>query len=391
MTTRTAGAPRHPGRRALLAIPAVAVPAALIAAAVLIPNAASGAVDLPDKTVEQLLTFASASDVDQLSGTIEQTSNLGIPDLSALTGSLSGNDTNTSEGADVDDLLDLATGSYTAKVYLDGERGRLQVLDTLAERNVYVDGDAGVAWFVDSDSRTATKLTAPEHAPSTKKETNDLPTPEATLQEALANLDDTTEVTVGTDARVAGRDAYELILTPRTDDTLVESVNFAIDGETGLALSASVTARGETDPAFSIAFTDVSLSAPDAAALTFTPGSDTTVTEKPIELPSADMIATWRADAAAKATAGSDAATPTVYGEGWSSVVELPASADDAASPLEAITPDQQKLLDTVTTPVDGGRVFETALLTLLITDDGRVLAGAVPAARLVEAAASGQ
>ena len=38
---------------------------------------------------------------------------------------------------------------------------------------------------------------------------------------------------VGTDARVAGRDVYELVLTPRTEDTLVGEIRFAIDGENG--------------------------------------------------------------------------------------------------------------------------------------------------------------
>jgi hypothetical protein len=35
--------------------------------------------------------------------------------------------------------------------------------------------------------------------------------------------------------------------------------------------------------------------------------------------------------------------------------------------------------------------VLQTSLMTVLITDDGRVLAGAVPADRLVEAAQTGR
>ncbi len=51
---------------------------------------ANAAVDLPDLTPEELLEFAAASDVDALSGTIEQTSELGLPDLSGLTGAMGG-------------------------------------------------------------------------------------------------------------------------------------------------------------------------------------------------------------------------------------------------------------------------------------------------------------
>jgi hypothetical protein len=223
-----------------------------------------------------------------------------------------------------------------------------------------------------------------------------LPTPEAMLDQALAALDDTTEVTVGTDGRVAGRDVYELVLEPRTDDTLVGSIRFAIDGENGTPLSASVTARGADEPAFSVAFTDVSYAAPDASALTFTPGSDVTVTEREIPIPTADQIAAWRAQAQAKADelgaqGQTDAASPTVYGEGWSTVVELPASVGGAGDPLAGIPAEQRRMLDSVTTPVDGGRVFQTSLATVLLTDDGRVLAGSVSVDRLLEAAATGR
>ena len=407
-------APGRPNRRTLFAIPAVAVPVAVVAAVLLAPGAAVGAVDLPDKSPQELLEFAHSSNVDQLTGTVEQTSELGIPDLSALTGG----EPAAAGGADavsIDDLIALVTGSFTAEVYLDGERGRVQVLDTLAERNIYVDGESGVAWFVDSESGTATKLTTPEGADfeQAKKDAQamaedaradaaeryetetgqSLPTPEAMLDRALAGLDETTEVTVGTDGRVAGREVYELVLTPRTDDTLVGSIRFAVDGENGTALAASVTARGADVPAFSVAFTDVSFAAPDASALTFEPGSDITVTEEQIELPSADALAEQGAQAEAKADElqeATDPARPVVHGEGWSTVVELPARADGAAM-LDGLTAEQRRMQDTVTTPVDGGRVFETSLVTVLLADDGRVLAGAVPAARLVEAAGSGR
>ena len=72
---------------------AIVVPI-IAGAAILVPMAASGAVDLPDKTAAELIEFAEASDVDALSGTIEQTSELGLPDLGALTESMGG-----SEGA----------------------------------------------------------------------------------------------------------------------------------------------------------------------------------------------------------------------------------------------------------------------------------------------------
>src|SRR4051794_19960992 len=117
-------------RRPVLWTSAIVVP--LVAgAAVPVPLAASGAVDPPHKTVQELIEFADASTVDALSGTIQQTSDLGLPDLGALEKSLGGADTapgGQTSAADIDDLIGLVTGTHTAKVYLDGESARLQVL-----------------------------------------------------------------------------------------------------------------------------------------------------------------------------------------------------------------------------------------------------------------------
>jgi hypothetical protein len=376
-------------RRTLAWSAAVAVPA-LVGAAVLVPMAASGAVDLPDKTPEELLEFAASSDVNALSGTIEQASELGLPDVEALVGP--GDDAAADAG--MDDLLALVTGSHTAKVYLDGRDARLQVLDQLAERNVYVDGDAGTIWYVDSESASAVKFVLPseteleqlkaeveaERAPVPDDAV--VPTPDQVLDQALASLDESTEVTVGTDARVAGREVYELILAPRTDDTLVGEVRVAIDGETGVALAASVTARGGGAPAFEIAFTQVDFSAPDASVFAFEPAEGVAVTEERIPVPRAGGH---------DGEMPMDAAAPVVIGEGWSAVVELPNTSEAGADVFTGLDPDQQTMLESVTSEVDGGRVLQTSLMTVLITDDGRVLAGAVPADRLVEAAQTGR
>jgi hypothetical protein len=381
-------------RRALAWSAAIAVPV-LAGAAILVPMAASGAVDLPDKSPKELIEFAVASEVDSLSGTVEQSSELGLPDLGALTGSRGDSDEGSPTSADIDDLIALVTGSHTAKVYLDGRHARLQVLDQLAERNVYVDGEAGEVWFVDSESGSATKFILPDEteleqlksethaAPDAAPGDGAVPTPDRLLDEALATLDESTEITVGTDARVAGREVYELILAPRTADTLVGEVRFAIDGENGVALAASVSARGASDPAFEIAFTQVDFTTPDPAVFAFEPADGITVTEKEMPL--------HAVEGGREGGPRTDAAAPVTVGEGWSTVVELPNTSEAGIDVFAGLDPEQLAMLESVTSAVDGGRVLQTSLLTVLITDDGRVLAGAVPAERLVEAAQSGR
>lgn len=404
-STRASGAQRRWIPAAV--IPAIAAPIAIGVGVVLVPMAANAAVDLPDLTPAELIELAASSEVDALSGTIEQRSELGLPDLAALGGAMGGpsggmGDDGSPDGAaasasDLDDLLSLATGTHTAKVYLDGPNARMQVLDRLAERNVYVSPDG--VWIYDSAEKAATHVTVDtaalaalkdelraEHAADAQADDSaaPLPTPEYTLEQALAAVDETTEVTVGTDARVAGRDAYELVLTPRDSETLVGDVRVAIDAETGAALAASVTARGDDSPAFSVGYTDVSFEAPDASVFAFTPPQGTAVTEHAIPVPTAAELQQLKAEHEAAADgSGSEQPRPIVHGDGWSTVIELPAGPEGAA----ALGADGLAALDTFAEPVDGGRVLATSLVTVLITDDGRVFAGSVSPERLLATA----
>lgn len=418
--------PRDTGASRRLArwIPAIAAPIVVGAAVVLVPLQANAAVDLPDLTPEELLELAASSDVDALSGTIEQTSELGLPDLSAITGgtggsssghgSRDGDDDGAASGADLDDVLELVTGDHTAKVYVDGPNARLQVLDQLGERDVYVtEGDG--AWIWDSREQSATHVTvdraalealeaeAEAHADEARAKLEaelgtPLPTPQEVLDDALAKLDETTDVSVGTDARVAGREAYELVLAPRDDDTLVGEVSVAIDADTGVALAASVTAAGADEPAFAVTFTEVSFAAPDASVFAFTPPEGATVTEHEVPVPTVAELEQWKAEAGSHDGAPAEhGPRPVVHGSGWSTVVELAAGdamgaleGDAAADAAEGGLGDAS-LLDAIAQPVDGGRMISTSLVTVLVTDDGRVFAGAVTPEHLLAVASSGR
>ncbi|PPI36468.1 MULTISPECIES: DUF2092 domain-containing protein [unclassified Rathayibacter] len=347
--------------------PVAVVPAVVVAAAVALPLSASAAGDLPEKSAADLLAFVAESDATAFSGEIQQTSDLGLPDLSALGGSAG------SASADpADSLVELATGSHQARVYVDAEKGaRLQVLDRLAERDVVASTTDGV-WIYDSSANTATHLVPPAGGAPEASPGDQVVTPSSAAEQLLAAIDPTTTVAVGSDVSVAGRDAYELVLTPRDGGTLVGSVTVSVDGETGLPLGVAVTARGGTAPAFSVAYTSIDFSTPDASLFSFTPPAGAEVTEQTAPV---DDEADASAAPAADTTGHSDVVTT---GSGWTSVVELHAGDADALSSLDAVT-----------TPVDGGRILSSALLTVLVTDDGRVLAGAVPAEALRDAASA--
>ena len=358
-------------------LPAIVIPAVIAVGALAVPLTAGAAVDLPDKTPEQVLALVGTSTVDALSGTIEQTSELGLPELPTTGPSAS---TNTGAAS----ALELLTGSHTGRVYLNGpDNIRLQVLDNLAERDLVRNGSD--VWLYNSKDNSAAHLTLPaKDAAGTDATTEGgMATPEQLAAKFLSAVDPSTTVSVGTDGSVAGRSVYDLVLTPKTTGTLVGAVSISVDSQTGLPLAVEVTARGQEKPAFRLAFTEISLGAPDASLFTFSPPAGASVTEQ--ALPDAAALA--QKDPADHATQKAEAekflAGVTISGTGWDAVVELPAGsvpADLSSSPL----------LGQLTTAVTGGRVISTALVSVLLTDDGRVFAGAVPGERLQAAAVGG-
>jgi outer membrane lipoprotein-sorting protein len=338
--------------------PAVVVPVA-IAAAVIVTPLAAGATDLPVKSPSDVLRLVASSDTRSFSGTVEQSSDLGLPSLPSTSGG--------SQEASAADALELALADHTAKVWVDGPtKVRVQVLDRLAERDAYRDGSD--LWLYDSKGKKASHATIPAHEKESPSPDATSLTPSQLAQRFLDAVDPSTKVTLGDPVKIADRDAYDLVLTPKAETTLVGSVSIAIDGKTGIPLKVSVTARGASAPAFEAGFTAFSTDRPDASVFSFTPPKGATVTEQ--KLPT-------RADAAAATGAHPK---PTVTGEGWSTIVSLPAGSAPASMA-------DDPLFTQLTQPVDGGRALSASLLSVLVTSDGRVLAGAVPVSALQAAA----
>lgn len=352
-------------------VPAVAVPVAIAAGAVVVPLAA-GAADLPVKSPEDVVRLVAASTTETFSGSVEQSSELGLPSLpSAVSGSGSSGGSSSGEQS----VLELLTGDHTAKVYVDGAtKQRVQVLDQLAERDAVRNGTE--VWLYDSKADSATHVTVPAHdaADAGAAPTPLATTPQALAQRLLAAADPSTEVTLGPESNVAGRDAYSLVLTPRTDATLVGSVRIAVDGATGIPLRVQVFARDAKAPAFEAGFTSFSTDRPADSVFAFTPPKGAKVTEQSLSELSRSEKSAHAGDASA------DHPKPQVTGEGWAGIVTLPAGTAPAS-----LTSDP--LFAQLTTNVEGGRALSTSLVSVFVTADGRVLAGAVPVSALQAAA----
>lgn len=355
-------------RKLLRWLPAAVVPV-LIAGGTLAAHATPD-VNLPAKTPEQVLALAQKAKPQAFSGQFTQTSNLGLPSLPAQ-----------GPGADsqLSEALDLATGTHQARVYVGGrDKARVQVLDKLAERDVVRNGRT--VWAYDSGKHAAVKTTLPAKASSgshTPSQESAAPSPNKAAKKFLSKVSPTTRVQLGDDTTVAGRSAYDLVLTPRTSKTLIGSVSIAVDAKTGMALSLAVTARGNESPAVKTAFTSLKLRAPAAGRFDFTPPDGTKVTKKSITAQRNSARHDKRHQA-------------KVIGHGWTSIVEIPANANPAShvpAKDKAARAKASKAVGALTKRVAGGRLLSSSLVNVLLTKDGRVLAGAVPASALQAAA----
>jgi hypothetical protein len=139
-------------------VPAVAVPS-VIAAGVLAGTIPAQAGDpLPAKTPAEVIALLASHKTHTYSGTIEQASELGLPELPA-TPPASG----PASADGVASLMEFLSGEHTARVYIDGPtKARLQVVDRLAERDI-IRHDNDV-WFYSSKDNSAAHLTLPAFA-----------------------------------------------------------------------------------------------------------------------------------------------------------------------------------------------------------------------------------
>lgn len=372
----------------------------VVGAAVAGPLIAGADSDLPDRTAAELLVDLATIDVQPFAGTVVQSADVGLPELAD-------SDTTSLPTA----ALSLLNGSSTARIwYTDGDTYRFALQDDQAESDLIRNGRD--LWFWSSEGASASHLTIPDDVDDSDDAggggpfggsggpfggegipedlPSNIPTEAASL--ALAMIEPSTQIDVDGTATVAGRNAYELVLRPKDEQSLIGSIRLAIDGETSMPLRVQIVARDASEPSFEVGFTSISFDEPDESTYEFAPPPGTTVEEiEPGDLDAAEQ----HGQVPDVGPDGHLAVAPeglSVVGSGWSSVLvlrdvdldELTAGLDgDAAAMADAFLADFQD----VSGPYGTGRAMTSDLFTVLLLDDGRLLAGAVSLDVLEEAA----
>ncbi len=368
-------------RRARWAVPtgAVVVVGGVLAGSMI--SVAQAAPSLPAKTPAQLLAALAAKPATPpLTGTVVETSSLGLPSLPGT----------SSPGS----LASLLTGSHTIRIwYSDPRHFRLAVPQSMSESDIIRNG--GNAWVWESSQNTVTHVVIPAHADkrAAQKTQPKAPplTPQQAANEVLKQVGPTTTVRVDSNVTVAGEAAYQLVLAPKSSSSLVGQIRIAVDASRDVPLRVQVFAKGAKSPAAQIGFTSVSFVKPAAANFAFTaPAGATIKTQQLGESGSATKHDRKIGDGA-------------TIGSGWLAVANLPGSAltdttkaigqrPSSGAGLSGDTGAVVNALIRSATPVSGswgsGRLIKTSLISVLITNNGRVLVGAVTPQVLYSAAA---
>ncbi|GAA4871235.1 LolA family protein [Actinomycetospora straminea] len=323
------------------------------------PAGASAAPPLPPVSPEDLVSSVMTAQRGPFAGEVEVDNALGLP---AVPG-----------------VPQLADGTSTVRVWSGGEdRGRVAIPSPDGERTLVSDGTT--RWAYDSRDRTATRAPAGDHGGPPEGQQQD---PTAAATQAIATLRQTSTVAVDGTAEVAGRAVYQLVLTPQpTERTLLREVRVAVDAETRQPLQLTVLAQGQGEPALRVGFSEITYGPQDPSLFTFTPPPGTTVRDAPArdgeQRPEGDR-------------------PRSTVGDGWDTVVigqapqpgdGRPRDGQDGQDQRPEGAPDLSALGQPVSGPWGSGRVITTAVATVIVTDDGRIAAGAVPQQVLTEALA---
>ena len=350
---------------------------------------------LPARSPAELLTDVQTARPDGLSGTLVYTADLGLP---ALPGDPAGGP--GSDGLGGADLSSLVAGTHTLRVwYSEPDKSRVALLGPLGETDVITSGQD--MWIWNSRANQATHRTLPERAGPAGRAGTESPlpgsspgagmNPQLLANLALAAIGPSTEVSTDATSSVAGRDAYELVVTPRDPGTLIASVRLAIDAEEKVPLRVQIFARGHADPALEVAFTQVSFARPDDSQFTFNPPPGAQVSEADGPDHQTDGRKPARGPGSDPGAADQRPAMATV-GSGWTTVLVLrapaPPTGADAAADQPGVPAGLAGFLEQLPSGPAGGRVLTGRLFSVLLTDDGRILIGAVGADALARAAA---
>jgi hypothetical protein len=326
---------------------------------------------LPERTAAEVAEMAASPHPEPRSGFLELRTSLGLGDFGTATGESGGS------------LVGLASGNNDARLWQDGDRRRIALLEELGETDWYRQGDVTYVWH--SRRSRVTKVETPTEASTATGLITSLAgggtleSPDGMAARFLALRDQNTRLVLHAPTHVADRPVYQLGLIPEIDTSLVTEVTIGVDAVTGLPLKVSVNTRSGT-VAIESKFTSIKFARPAASNFDFRPPPEAKVTDGAKVPREPDYSDDWQKERD-RERALEDVQSVTgvnetllrlaTVGDGWNEVV--------AVSGLSFWRMDDLgRTAKTVTGPYGTGQLLETPVFSVLILPSGRIVAGAV-------------
>ena len=353
-------------RRRIVWVVPVVISAVVVLVATMTGASSATTPKLKPMTAKQLIVAVQHSSASAFSGTIQETTDLGLPSL---------------PGAAQDASLSWQTflsGTHSVRVWADGaDRQRLALVGELSEAEVVHNGRDVWTYTSHTNSASHTVLPAKAHR-SGSDATGTEPTPTAVADRLLKAITPSTVVKVTTARMVAGRPAYTLSLAPRDSTSTVRKATIAIDARNFVPLQVRIFGSGSS-PAVSIGFSHVSFARPAASTFAFRVPKGATLESNPLTASRHESGRPHHRAALAAPPLTHAATRTSEVGRGWTSVLVTHGLSGLGGGMLS----------DATTSIGNGARLLHTALLNAVFLPDGRVFVGAVKPAALEHIAAT--
>lgn len=349
--------------------PAATVIAVIAAVSTVVHHHPAAASQLPPRSPTQLVAAIDQPRPAAVSGTLEVRSSFSLPlPNSPLAQGVFGK---------------LLNGTHQVRVWASPAGFRAEILDTLDETEVVAHAGSLTVYTYSTNSYATYPLT-----PRGGGEFHGLPgglNPQSLARHILADFATTTRIATNGTTVVAGRSAYVLTVTPTDPRTSIGRVDLAIDAATHVVLRIAIFPRTSNSPAFVVGFQSLSFAPVPPSRFVFVPppGAHRATGGGPASPPGLQNAPGGAAQPSlpppASAAPGTGSSGFRVLGGGWSAIVSMPADSPLAAAVLR------------YGQPVPGGVLLSTPLIAFGVTDDGRLLIGAVTTATMRTAIQTGR
>jgi outer membrane lipoprotein-sorting protein len=193
-------------------------------------------------------------------------------------------------------------------------------------------------------------------------------TPPQLADQILDLVGQSSDTTLRSGESPTDRPTYELLVHPDSTTSRIGEVHIEIDGTEGVPVGVQIYPLGAEAPAVDVSFQTISFAEPASQNFSFTP-------------PAGAQIRTGATDSPLAALD-----QVSMIGAGWSTVASYRSSAASGpqiAEVAQALLGDRARR---VQGPWGKGRLLQTPILGVLVTDNGRIVVGAVTAAVLYKA-----